>query len=62
MPNVRAMEDRMISHLARVSGKAIEREFDRISGLRNDGRISLETWTALRQSAALRLAYIANVR
>lgn len=62
MPNVRQMEDRMASHLARVGGKAIEREFDRIAGLHLAGKVSFFTATALRQTAALRLAYIANAR
>lgn len=62
MPNVIEMEKRLASHMARVNGKMIEREFDRILNLQADRKISHETAASLRQSAALRLAYIANVR
>jgi hypothetical protein len=60
MPNVRQMSDRLSSHLARVSGKALEREADRINALLRDERISPLTAHFMRQSAAIRLAWKAN--
>jgi len=60
MPNVIQMEERMKSHLARVSGKAIEKELARISALERDGKISRFTAMSMVSTAAIRLAYRAN--
>jgi hypothetical protein len=60
MPNVSEMPIRMSSHLARVSGKALNREIDRISALRYAGRISAVTAQHMVQSAPIRLAWLAQ--
>ena len=60
MPNVDQMMQRMQSHLARVSGKALNKEFDRIRDLRAAGKISDTTAAHLSQTAPIRLAYLAN--
>jgi hypothetical protein len=60
MPNVNQMRARMISHLARVSGKAIAKEYDRIDALRYTGKISPVTSDHMKQTAAIRLAWLAQ--
>jgi hypothetical protein len=60
MPKITEMRSRMVSHLARVSGKAIEREFKRIDALRWSGKISPVTSDHMKQTAAIRLAWLAN--
>lgn len=60
MPNVKNMQTRLLSHMARVSGKAIQKEDDRIARLLSSQKISPETAQFMRVSSAIRLAYIAN--
>lgn len=60
MPKVIHMEERMRSHMARVSGKALEKEMDRLRELEHAGKISRRTHTYLIASAAIRLAWKAN--
>ncbi|MEQ9634633.1 MAG: hypothetical protein RLW68_00965 [Devosia marina] len=60
MPNVREMNDRFQSHLARVSGKAMKKEMDRIDALRIDRKISHVTVHHMISTAAIRLAWKAN--
>lgn len=60
MPNVVKMEERMQSHLARVSGRAMDKETARIAGLRRAGKISQFTAMAMLSTAAIRLAWLAN--
>ena len=61
MPNVQHMSDRIKSHLARVSEKALKKEFDRIGRLHAEGKISFETKLHMASSAPIRLAFLANV-
>ena len=60
MPNVVQMEARFRSHLDRVSGKAIDKEFDRINALRYAAKISPVTSDHMKQTAAIRLAWLAQ--
>jgi hypothetical protein len=60
MPNVNEMRIRLASHMARVSGKAIDAEFKRINALAAYGRISSVTRNHMVSSAAIRLAWKAN--
>lgn len=62
MPNVKLMNERLASHMARVNGKMMDREFDRIRDLAAAGKVSQATATYMRQSASIRLAYLANAR
>lgn len=60
MPKVREMSDRFQSHLARVSGKAINKEMDRIDALSAAGKVSRVTAMHMISTAAIRLAWKAN--
>lgn len=60
MPNVNEMQKRFSSHLARVSDKAMDREFKRIDRLYADAKISHFTARSMRQTAPIRLAWLAQ--
>jgi hypothetical protein len=60
MPNVTNMEERMRSHLARVTEKAIAKELGRIHALYAQGKISSVTKGHMTSTAAIRLAWKAN--
>lgn len=60
MPNVKNMNDRFQSHLARVSGKALAKESERIQRLLLNGKISPVTATHMHNTAPIRLAWLAQ--
>ena len=60
MPNVQQMSNRFNSHLARVNGKALDREFKRIEALYHASKISSVTRTFMQRSAHVRLAWLAH--